>query len=510
MRNLLAFLVTFAASAQTTYTISGTVISAGGNKPVRNALVTIAEVANPSLKFSCLTHEDGRFAFQYLPAAKFSLSAERRNSPVEFFHQSEGYSTAIVTGPGLHSEDILFPLTLTGSISGVVKDEEDDPVRDAQVMLFRRGIISGKLQADLEKQQQSNSSGEFHFGQLVPGNYLLAVQARPWYAQNGLAEQQKQANTELDVAYPVTYSGGGTDPNSASPIAVTGGAVRVVDITMRAEPAVHIELSAPEDVTRSGGLSIFAIGPGAAAIPANGLFLNTGNRVELTGIPAGRYIVEQPGGLRKIVDIWDGSTLDMHDRATASISGHLIMEGQTAAAVSVVVLANESARIQSQLLPDGTFTIEGIPPGRYQIELQNTPHYVKSVEVGGRPAPDGKIEVKEEAALQVSIVAAMALEHIDGVVLKDGQPFAGAMVLLLPKDLSKTTLIRRDQSDSDGTFTLPTVLPGDYTVVAIDDGRDLAYAEPEAIDPYLKGGQAIKVPAALNSPLRLEVVARQR
>src|ERR1700761_7759063 len=264
MRNLLALLLICIASGQTTYTTSGTVVIGGGNKPVRNALVTITAVTNPSLKFSCLTHDDGRFTFQNLPAAKFSLSAERRNNSVEFFHQSEGYSTAIVTGPGLHSDNILFPLTLTGSISGVVKDEEGDPVRDAQVLLFRRGIISGKLQAGLEKQQQSNSSGEFHFGQLAPGNYLLAVQARPWYAQNRLAEQQNEANSDLDVAYPVTYSGGGTDPESASPIAVTGGATSAVDITLQAEPAVHIELSTPDDVTRSGGLSIFAIGPGAA------------------------------------------------------------------------------------------------------------------------------------------------------------------------------------------------------------------------------------------------------
>ena len=31
-------------------------------------------------------------------------------------------------------------------------------------------------------------------------------------------------------------------------------------------------------------------------------------------------------------------------------------------------------------------------------------------------------------------------------------------------------LIRRDQSDSDGSFALRDVVPGQYTVVAIQDG----------------------------------------
>jgi len=37
-------------------------------------------------------------------------------------------------------------------------------------------------------------------------------------------------------------------------------------------------------------------------------------------------------------------------------------------------------------------------------------------------------------------------------------------------------LVRRDQSDSDGIFTLHSVVAGQYTVVAISDGWDLEWA----------------------------------
>ncbi|HEX3685149.1 MAG TPA: carboxypeptidase-like regulatory domain-containing protein [Bryobacteraceae bacterium] len=513
MRNFLGlifFSLIFSASAQTTYIISGTVVMGSSNKPVRNALVTIAEVSTRSLKFSCLTGEDGRFTFGNLPATKFSLSAEKHNASPEFFHETEGYSTAIVTGPGLNSENITFPLITGGSISGTVRDDDGDPVRDAQVMLLRRGVFAGRFHTNFEKQQQSDSSGAFHFGHLIAGNYLIAIQARPWYAQNGLMEAGSAVRSELDVAYPVTYSGSTTDPNSASPVSVAEGASATVEITLHAEPAVHVELLHPNTETRNPGLTVFAIGPGGFTIPMNGSFIDTGKHQEFTGIPPGRYEVVEPGGPRKTVDLSGDSSLEIGDTPGSSLSGRVIVDGQPVGSNILVVLSSDTAHVQPEVSPDGSFVVSGVAPGRYQVELANAPgYYVTSVEVGGRPSPDGKIDVAEGSAVQVSIVATKAVYHVDGTALKDGDPFAGAIVLLLPNDITRTSLIRRDQSDSDGTFTLPSVAPGEYTLLAIDDGRDLAYADPAAIKPYLGRGRKIKVPLSSSSPAKVNVAVRQ-
>jgi len=513
MRNLLAllyFLLVFGSSAQTTYTISGTVVIGDSNKPLKNALVTITEVTARSLKFSSLTGEDGRFAFKNLPAAKFSLSAEKRNAAPELFHETEGYSTAIVTGPGRNSENILFPLRPTGSISGTLRDEEGDPVRDAQVMLFRCGVFSGKAHTNLQNQQQSDSSGEFHFGQLAAGSYLIAVQARPWYAQNAFNVTQPAVGSELDVAYPITYSGSTTDPNAASPIRVTESASTTVEITLRAEPAVHVQILHPDSETRNSGLMLFAIGPGGFTIPMNDSFIDTGKRQELTGIPAGRYEVAEQGGPRKTADLDGDSSLAIRDSPGSSIAGHVIFEGQPIGAGTSVIFSNETATIQPGVAPDGSFLVSGVAPGRYQVELANGPSfYVKSVDVGGHPSPDGTIEVPEGSAVQVSILAAAAVNHVDGIALRDEQPFPGAMVLLFPSDIRRTDLIRRDQSDSDGTFTLPNVPPGRYTLLAIDDGRDLAYADPAVIKVYLSRGQRVQIPLAASSPMKVNVLTRQ-
>lgn len=68
------------------------------------------------------------------------------------------------------------------------------------------------------------------------------------------------------------------------------------------------------------------------------------------------------------------------------------------------------------------------------------------------------------------------------------------MVVLVPKDLTALHgMARRDQSDSDGSFALHDVVPGQYTVVAVQDGWDLDWAQPEVIGRYLPGGIPVTV-----------------
>jgi hypothetical protein len=88
------------------------------------------------------------------------------------------------------------------------------------------------------------------------------------------------------------------------------------------------------------------------------------------------------------------------------------------------------------------------------------------------------------------------LGRVTGTAVSAGEskPFAGAMILLVPENLeSNTALIRRDQSDSDGTFTLPSILPGHYTLLAIQNGWDLEWMNPAVLKPYLNQGQSVDV-----------------
>ena len=135
---------------------------------------------------------------------------------------------------------------------------------------------------------------------------------------------------------------------------------------------------------------------------------------------------------------------------------------------------------------------------------------MKSVAIKGRKGSDDEIDVTEGAALQISVIAGKGVSRINGIAVSGDKPVPGAMVLLFPSDLSRTAFIRRDQSDSDGTFTLNDVPPGRYTLLAIDDGHDFAYADPSVIKPDLSQGQTLDVPVRNDSQLKVNVIARQR
>jgi hypothetical protein len=145
------------------------------------------------------------------------------------------------------------------------------------------------------------------------------------------------------------------------------------------------------------------------------------------------------------------------------------------------------------------------------FRLGDTPElYIKSVAVKGADYFRGVLNVVEGASIQISAVIAKGLARVNGMAVQDGKPFAGAMVLLLPQDAQQGGYIPRDQSDSDGTFTLQLTPPGRYALIAIDDGRGLAYRDCSVIAPYLQQARWIDVPLPADASVKVKVQPRRR
>ena len=78
-------------------------------------------------------------------------------------------------------------------------------------------------------------------------------------------------------------------------------------------------------------------------------------------------------------------------------------------------------------------------------------------------------------------------------------------MVLVPRDPADWLLFRRDQSDSDGTFTLPAVLPGTYIAIAIEDGWGLDWASPAVLQLYLKNGTPVEVTGEGNINVKVQL-----
>ncbi len=520
------------AAASGGFTIRGIVVEHASHRPLSKVLVTVIRSPQGDRPAYSVTGNGGDFVFNNLPPAKYNLSAQARGYAPQAFLQTEQYSTGIAVGPGLDSEHIVFPLAAPGSISGTVIDQEGDPVAQGQVWLFLKSVSLGKPQIAMHGVQATDSSGSFHFSHLMPGAYLVGVKAHPWYADNNVRTPpeapvaQENPPSELDVTYATTYYADTIDPAAASPITITEGSSANVQITLRAVRAVRARISGYETKPNTGVfVNASEVGPGGQTIfgGGGGSSVNANGEIELMGVAPGHYILSvqtvaqghsEALGTRA-VDLTSSATVDMSGVSKTSISGHIVFEGTERPGGQTNLAFVESGGqqgLQAIVEANGSFTTIDNPltAGRYTIELPNrSGFYLKSIEVKGAKFSQGELDIPDGASVQLSLVAAKGLTPINGIAIKDEKPVAGAMVLLLPQDLNRTDLIRRDQSDSDGTFTLPDVAPGRYTAIAIDDGSNLEYQEPSVIKPYLNLGQAVNVSGQNDSKLKVNVVSHQ-
>ena len=97
----------------------------------------------------------------------------------------------------------------------------------------------------------------------------------------------------------------------------------------------------------------------------------------------------------------------------------------------------------------------------------------------------------------------------EGMAERAGRGTSGVMVLLAPEDAKDNQILfRRDQSDSDGTFLLSDIIPGHYRLLAIDDGWELNWADPNVLAAYLKKSIPVQIHAHDKLQKTMEVQSR--
>jgi uncharacterized protein (DUF2141 family) len=522
-------LIVFAAvaSAQTApqpatlagYNISGVVVNHANNQPLGGVAVALNSVQvagqgrRPRVQLSVITSSDGAFHFTNLPPGKYALAAQRRNGPVQTYLSDECCFTGIVTGPGLDTSHLVFPLPAPSRISGSVTDESGEPVAGAKVILLRKAVTNGKLEISQVGQTNTSGSGIFHFAHLSAGTYFIGVSGRPWYAEAVGGPTQK-AGSEFDVAYPVTYYPDTADPNGAAPIQLSEGGSVNVQLALHAVPAVHVAVSGvdAEEANRGRGYSanVYAEGPGGLRFPVNAWMTGDGSEFELTGVPPGHYFIDlQINGNGQIerrargeADLASGATITPAMSTAPSVAGHLTCDCSGRGDRVMIQLTGKNKQFDAyyaQVNKDGSFAFENntVPPGVYQLQVVNAPGvYVKSISGASGTTT---IQVPSGANLNLMVTAIQGASTLAGFAVKDGKAVSGAMVLLLPVGLQSSGLVRRDQSDSDGSFSMQDIVPGKYYVLAIDDGHDLAYLEPDVIKPYLTNAPTLDVTEGTNA-----------
>ncbi len=511
------------------FNIAGIVVNALTLQPLSDVDISIGKSREAAPFQNSSSDETGHFRFSGLSSGKYWIISAKRGFGRQALDQHENFSTAVAVGATADSEHIVFRLFPDGVISGSVNDDQNDPVRDAQVMLFRSSMEEGRRMVEQETAVSTDDRGVYRFSHLAPGRYYVAVSTHPWYAQFGsprgshsvcvgdsctltgegdFSDESAEYNRlQFDVAYPITYYAGATDADGATAIVIKPGERFTADISLVPVPAAHLHVTfanrEPGQFTNAM-ITVRAFGTAAAQIPAQTLRSGDGT-LDIGGIAPGRYELtlesfgKTPESRTQLLDV--SGDADVNGAAASSaggVSGTVVLSGMFSFPENAYVRLHEisSGEIEAaRINPKGDFQISGlVKPGHYTVEVFNIEGAVVQRVTAQGATSSGTTVNLAGGAVQLTVNLSTKLVDVNGVVLRNDKPVAGAMVVLIPDGAGdNAALYRRDQSDSDGTFTLLDVLPGKYSVLALQNGWDLEWLNPGVLRPYVAGATSLTV-----------------
>jgi len=513
-------------SANSSFRIAGNVVNSITGAPLAKARISLMDTANRANILFVITGDDGHFEFYSLKRGKYSLEGAKRGFIRAAYEQHEQFSTAIVTGADFNTENLTLRLTPLAFVSGKVFDEVGEPVRKATVTLYMEDHQGGLKRIVPAGSDMSDDEGYFEFAALAPGKYFVSASAKPWYAihlppsmsRNGISSAG--AALPLDVAYPATFNNGATDSQAATPFPLQAGDHLQVDVHLSPVPVVHLTFRVPEDQQQNGFQTpllqkrvfdtVEYLTDQSAQTIAPGVY-------ELGGVPAGKYsvVLQDPQSGRpqqssQITLDKDGQEFDAsHGDPTASVKISVKMPRQAPDSQQLNVALQDSAMQvvgYSPLDATGEATFSNIPAGKYAlVAFAPDKRYsvVRSVSSGVETSGH-LLTVAPGSSLSVTAFLAIGMVAVEGFAKRGGKPSSGVMVALVPKDPQlHLDMFRRDQSDSDGSFVLRGVIPGTYTLIAVEDAWGFQWLQPDVLNRYLQHGQNLTIGDLMTSTVHL-------
>jgi protocatechuate 3,4-dioxygenase beta subunit len=511
-------------SSTPTFRIAGTIVNAIGGNPLSRARVTIANARNPRNTQSMVTSEDGRFDFKQVSPGKYSLQGAKRGFIPGLYDEHEQFSTAIVTGAGLDTENLVLRLSPSAVLSGKILDDLGEPVRQAQVSLYREDRRAGVGRIQKFRIANTDDQGAYEFAQLDAGSYFVSATAKPWYALRPVPSRQpEEANLptaidqSLDAAYPVTYYGDSTEPDDATPIPIRGGDHLQADIHLNPVPALHLIFHIPDNGTNGFNIPLLQKPSfdGVETIQHDGMQQISPGVFEITGVAPGRYLVHSPesgmGSEEGEIDITtNGQELETSKAQRASnVKATIQVLGESTLPPQIeVALRNHKMRIVAwqEMNAKGEVEFQNLAPGKYDVLAGSRPkaYSVMQMSSDGNLIAGHTLTVTAGTSMTVALSLAGGTVDVEGFAKRAGKGTSGAMIVLVPKNPETNhELFRRDQSDQDGSFLLRSIIPGTYTIVAIENGWDLDWSRPGVIAHYAKQGETITVTNQTQSTMHL-------
>ncbi len=484
--------------------------------------------------YSATSEADGSFRIDNIEPGDYTLSGQR-SGYLNTQYGSKGRAgsgTVLSLRPGQQITDINLTLKPQAVITGKVVDEDGDPVAGVMVQVLGEMWQRGKLRYFPRGAANTNDLGEFRSANLPPGKYYLCAQRMNYMRMNETPPAPGKPDIRpIRTCYPDAVSF-----DAATPLGVKAGQdLSGIDIRLHSAqtyhlrgkiagnlPAEHAQQVIVNLVARDEQMFFFG----------NQAMATKDQTFDIPGVAPGSYTLsvmvmsgKVQGLAQQPVDVGAGDVNDvvLTVLPPSSLRGNIRVDGTPQAGTAAMDLANVRVNLtpadmtrmmmstpSGQSSPDGTFRLENIQPGRYDVQA-NAPAgtYLKSVRYGQQEILGKELDLGAGAAGDLELTFRYGAAEVDGTVQaaesgsapagtsSTGQPAASAAatsILLVPEVLnSDGSGMHFGSTNQNGTFTFKNVPPGHYRAYAFEDVDTDDLQNPEVLKQLESRGTDVEL-----------------
>jgi protocatechuate 3,4-dioxygenase beta subunit len=423
----------------------GRVIRRSDGLPVSKATVSVNEPVSRSAE----SDQEGRFELRGLPSGVYAVSVTSGN-----------YSRRTMEGvPVPSATELLIELSAGGTIRGIVRDGEGEPVSGQMVMAGSGGDM-------FENMTNTDSEGNFTFSHVAPGKHIVMVLKIGEGGGVGFGAQTRQVTVEEGQEAFVEFG----EQGSTKKAHLTGrlldhgqpaGGRMLIFLRADVEGGMAEMMSSFKIITTDaeGGYSADDLQPGTYRVFSGGMGQDLGTSMELT--------VTETGEAKHDLVLTDGMLTGSVVRADngAPLAGAKIMLLDPAASIRPATsMADILGLMKGQFASgrDGTFELDDavIGPLMVQVFLDGfAPVVIPDLVISNKPGAPLRIRLEEGYGLNVKVRDAR------------GQPLRGADVLVFDEAGHRMMILEDSMSGTDTTGALEMRLsPGTWRILAQADG----------------------------------------
>jgi hypothetical protein len=420
---------------------------------------------------------NGKFHFSAVKPGRYRLIADKSGFPLQSYGGKDDWreGTFVDLRVGAVTE-ISFPMIAAGTISGVLLDENNEPIGGRRVTashLIHDAL--GKVVSDAVAEGTTDIQGRFTIPKLPAGMYSLP----------GVSQSIKVEAGSVLSGYTARMV---TAPDR---VTVRGRVFGPYPDSARVSMAPRGKCSALARAGYGGGYG--------APIRTDGSF-------EIHGVAAGAYTMCVSAPFETMRHGWldfdwldfdagprDVNDLVFHLEPRFRVSGQVTLDGQPAPGLTVTLRPPPfpSAWRSGQVKPDGTFTLTEVWAASYDLSLSSVPSgaYVASIGLGDREV-SGRLDLSGGDPGQPLVIA---MKSSSSEIL--GSAPLGSIITLIPEPErpDQINLSLRTTTDTTGTFILKNVAPGKYRITAWDELDRNAHLDPEFTGQHRDKGTLITI-----------------